>query len=143
MTTREMLDAHFQLLREREAVAEMLNSLEKTGPRVQHITGMPHTPGYSDPTSALAIEIADMRNELTRLDAEIARSEKEVSAFIEGIDDVICRQLLRLRFLRGLTWKEVAGAAGRRYTEGAAKNSIYRFLKARGESICQHEKNTH
>ena len=125
---RAMLDAHFQLLREREVVAEMLDSLEKAGPKVRHITGMPHTPGFSDPTATLAMEIADVQDELARLNAEIARSEKKISPFIDGIDDIICRQLLRLRFLRGLTWKEVADALGSRYTETTAKKAVYRFF---------------
>lgn len=76
-----------------------------------------------------AVEIADMRETVARLEAEITRSEEEIASYISGIPDNLTRTIFRLRFIHGMAWKEVASAVGRWSTEAAVKSVCYRYLK--------------
>lgn len=130
--TKQDLDRHLELRQQLENDREMLAALEAAaGPRTQLLDGMPHTLGVGDPVSYLAVEIADMRETITRREAAVARSEMAVKAYIQTIEDSLTRMIFRLRFIRGMTWKEVAAAVGGRNTENGVKNVCYRYV-ARG-----------
>ena len=57
------------------------------------------------------------------------REKALVTAYITQIPDDQTRMIFRLRFLRGLTWSEVAALIGGRNTESAVKNICYRYLE--------------
>ena len=131
MTKRE-LDEHLELLQHLESEREMLAALETAaGPRMRHLDGMPHAHSVSDPVGYLAVEIADMRETITRREAAVARSEVVVEAYIQTIEDSLTRMIFRLRFIRGMVWKEVAAAIGGGNTEAGVKMACYRYI-ARG-----------
>ena len=130
--TKQDLDRHLELRQQLENDREMLAALEAAaGPRTQRLDGMPHTHGVGDPVSYLAVEIADMRETITRREATVARSEMAVEAYIQTIEDSLTRMIFRLRFIRGMSWKLVAASVGGRNTESGVKNMCYRYI-ARG-----------
>lgn len=91
---------------------------------------MPHAPGVSDKVGDLAVEIADLKDQIALLREEIAVEEQKVSAFIGAIENDQTRMIFRLRFLRCLTWGEVADVIGGRNTEAGVKNVCYRYLES-------------
>lgn len=101
-------------LRERlERDKEILEYLKAAAcPGAQVITGMPHAPGVKNKVGDLAIEIADMKERIRYLEAEIAEKEAEVIEFIGTIEDERLRVIFRLRFVRCLTWQQTADAMG-------------------------------
>lgn len=130
MTLQE-LSQYFKLRERLDRDEEILESLEATAcPGAQVLTGMPHTPGVKDKVGDLAVEIADMKERIRFLEEEIAREEVKVSAFITAIENDQTRMIFRLRFLRCLTWGEVAAVIGGRNTEAAVKNMCYRYLES-------------
>ena len=62
------------------------------------------------------------------LEEEVKASEGQIMPFIQGIDDDQTRLIFRLRFLRGLAWKEVAAVIGGRNSEDSVKMVCYRYL---------------
>ena len=131
MTKRE-LDHHLELVQQLEDERELLASLlVAAGPRAQRLDGMPHAHGAADPVGYLAVEIADMRETISRREADVARSEAAVATYIQTIEDSQTRMIFRLRFIHGMAWKEVAAAVGGRNTESGVKNTCYRYI-ARG-----------
>lgn len=131
MTKRE-LDHHLELVQRLEDERKLLASLlVAAGPRAQRLDGMPHAHGAADPVGYLAAEIADMRETISRREADVARSEGAVAAYIQTIEDSQTRMIFRLRFIHGMSWKEVAAAVGGRNTESGVKNTCYRYI-ARG-----------
>ena len=92
---------------------------------------MPHAHGISDPVGNLATEIADMRETVARRKAAIAKSEETIATYISTIGDSQTRMIFRLRFIRGMSWKEVAATIGGRNTEAGVKAVCYRYM-ARG-----------
>ena len=106
--TKQDLNRHLELVQQLEHCRELLTTLEAAaGPRAQRLDGMPHAPGIRDGVGDLAAEIADTKAEIECLQAEI-----------------------RLRYIRGGTWKEVAALIGGGNTEQGVKNRAYRYIQA-------------
>ncbi|HJF02223.1 hypothetical protein [Flavonifractor plautii] len=94
------------------------------------MSGMPHAPGVRDKVGDLAVEIADMTERIRYLKEEIDRAEAAVTEFVESIENDQTRMIFRLRFLRCLTWGEVAAVIGGRNTEDGVKSACYRYLSS-------------
>ena len=130
MTLNE-LNAHLELLERLIRARELLDSLRmKAHPGAQVLTGMPHSPGVTDKVGDLAVEIADMSDLVEFLQYEVEKSESRIIEFISSVQDDQVRLILRLRFMRGLSWKEVADVLGKWYTEASAKSKCYKFIKS-------------
>ena len=128
MTLQE-LNKHFELREKLAKAHEMLDALRAAAcPGAQVLTGMPHATGVKDKVGDLAVEIADMGDRIEFLESEIKASEASILPFIKSIDDDQTRLIFRLRFIRGLTWKEVAAVVGGRNSEDSVKMVCYRYL---------------
>lgn len=128
MTLQE-LTQHFRLREQLKRNNETLNALYAAAyPAAQKISGMPHGNGIADKVRDLAIEIADMKTQIAQLQDEIDQQEPAIASFIDGIDDAQLRTIFRLRFLRGLAWRDVAANIGGRNTESSVKMVCYRYL---------------
>lgn len=129
MTLKE-LSRYYRLHMQLERNQEMLQSLESAAhPGAQKLTGMPHAVGIHDKVGDLAVEIADLKDRIRRLQSELEREEAKLNGFISTIENDQTRMIFRLRFLRCLTWKEVAYMIGGRNTEQTVKAICYRYLK--------------
>lgn len=128
--TLEELDRHAELRRRLDRDKELLASLYSAiDLGAQTITGMPHPSGYRDKLGELIPEIAAVKDDIADLAMQIRAEEKEVIAFIETITDVYTGTLFKLRFLRGLTWKEVAAVVRGGNTEESVRSACYRYLR--------------
>ncbi len=129
--TLEELSGYYRLHIRLERNLEMLESLEAAAhPGAQLITGMPHAAGVRDKIGDLAVEIADLKDRILSLRKELDRKEAEISGFIAAIENDQTRTIFRLRFLRCLTWGEVAALIGGRNTEASVKSICYRYLES-------------
>lgn len=127
--TLQRLNEHFELRIRLAKAQEMLESLRAAAcPGAAVLTGMPHAPGVKDKVGDLAAEIADMDARIEYLEAKIKQDEREILEYIRAIDDDQLRLIFRLRFIRCLTWGEVASVIGGRNTEDAVKSACYRYL---------------
>lgn len=127
--TKEQLTRHAELKKRLAAALEILSSLEcAASPTTPRLDGMPHAPGFRDHVGELAAEIADVKTEIGQLEAEITRSEDSILAYGATIEDIQIRTIFRLRFIRGLPWKDVAAAVGGGNTEGSVKKACYRYI---------------
>ena len=103
----DQLNSHLDLLQKRERTAEMLTSL-----RAHADPDAKQMPGVHDRVGDLDHEIADVEAAIKRINQQIAESESAISAFIDTLPDSKTRTVFRLRFLRGLLWKEISGVVG-------------------------------
>lgn len=125
--TRKELNDLFELRDRIERAEYMLMTLrERSNPGAQVLTGMPHTPGVKDKTGDCAVEIVALEGKIACLREALREKEAEASAFLSTIDDECVSTALRLRYIHGMLWKEVA------YMVGQSKQSItqlcYRYL---------------
>lgn len=74
-------------------------------------------------------EIAELIIRKNNICAEIAKQKESVERFIDSIEDYYIHTIFRLRFQRGLPWKEIAGVVGGGNTEDGVKSVCYRYLK--------------
>ena len=125
------LNGHYELRQRLAKAQELLYALRASAaPGAQALTGMPHGTGVRDKVGDLAVEIAEAETDLTLLQKEIETQERTVLSFIGTISDLQTRMVFRLRFIRGLTWGEVAEVVGGRNTEDSVKSLCYRHLKS-------------
>lgn len=73
-----------------------------------------------------------MRETISKREADVARSEAEVAAYIQTIEDVQLRIVFWLRFIHGMTWKLVAARVGGRNTENGVKAACYPYIARAG-----------
>ncbi|SCJ58405.1 hypothetical protein [Neobittarella massiliensis] len=129
MTAREL--AHLgHLQREIELDRRRLRELEAAATDTSsRVTGLPWLGGVSDKT-ALAAAIADCKDAIERKTLRSLQQYQQVSDFIAGVDDSLLRQILSLRCLDHLTWRQVAAKVGYGNTEDSVKQAFHRFLKS-------------
>ncbi|HWP50612.1 MAG TPA: hypothetical protein VN626_02835 [Clostridia bacterium] len=127
MTLQE-LNEHYHLRSRLYNENQTLRSLHDTAYPKTHLSDMPHAPGIKDRVGDLAVEIADLSERIRLMQEKADRQAEDIIAFVNTIDDGNMRTILRLRFLRCLTWGEVAAVIGGRNTEEGVKTACYRFL---------------
>ena len=127
MTMRELAQ-HYELKKRLEDEEKMLVSLEAAAYPKPTLDGMPRAPGLGAEVGDLAAEITDIRDHICSLRCEVERDEERVAAFIDTIEAAYIRTILRLRFIRCLTWKEVARTIGGRNTSDGVRMAVYRYL---------------
>ena len=128
--TLQQLNHHADLrdkLRKAEALVYRLQT--KAHPGAQVLTGMPHTPGVKDLVGDLAVEIAEAQEVVDELDAQIRAEEPSVRSFIRTIDDAELRTIFRLRFIRGLSWKEIPEYISDYANESSVASACYRYMR--------------
>ena len=129
--TLEQLNELFDLREQLRRVLEMRQSfMDAARPGAQVLTGMPHATGARDKVGDLAVEIAHLDARAEEFQTSIAHRETAVEQFIQSIPDDRTRMVFRLRFMRGMTWQEVAEVFGGGNTETGMKLTCYRYLDA-------------
>lgn len=124
------LNRYFELVSNLARTNELLENLRTAAyPGGQVLTGMPHAPGVRDKIGDLAAEIADLDIRKQYIEKEIELQKARVEAFVSTINDYYVRTIFRLRFERGLSWKEVALIVGGRNSEESVKSTCYRYLR--------------
>ena len=101
---------------------------ERAEPAAPSLNGMPHASGVKDSTGRLAVEIADMDARITYLEEQAEQERDKAVTFCSTIQDARLYLIFRLRFVRCLTWAEVADLLGDYYTEEGVCRMAYRCV---------------
>lgn len=127
--TWQQLDEHFELveklIQSRELVERLRASL---GLKAQNLSGMPRGNGVGDLIGNSVVEIVRVEQKTEKLAARVAESQKPIDEWIDSIEDVYTQTILRLRFIYGLQWKEVASTIGGGNTAESVKMVCYRLF---------------
>ena len=125
-----------QLYNIRKRLEERRETLATLDARATKVTasvgGMHHGSGISDKTG-IGAEMADLRREIEDLAAQEERELLRLCRYITGVQDAYIQRLLRLRFLEGLTWRQVAFKAGGGNTEDGVRKAVFRFVNGNFE----------
>lgn len=127
MTIQE-LSQLFWLKREIEREYERLTQLEEAATATTpQWSGLPAAGLVADKT-AIAAQIADART-VIKAKLELAVVEyNRLNRYIASIDDSLIRQIIALRFVDGLSWRQVAFRIGGGNTEDSVKKACYRYI---------------
>ena len=128
--TLERLNELFELREKLSRAMETRLSLESVAcPGAQVLTGMPHATGVKDKVGDLAVEIAHLDTRAEELQSRIADREMAAEQFIRRIPDDRTQMVFRLRFMRGMTWPEVADVFGGGNSTNGVQKMCYRYLE--------------
>jgi hypothetical protein len=129
MNKKELSQLYY-LNREIEQLKSRIEELECIAVSdTSRITGIPHVTGISDKVGRYVAEIADLK-ELLNLNLKKCFYElNRLNRYIESIDDSQMRMIMTLRYVNGLSWRQIAFSIGGGNTEDSIKKLAYRYLK--------------
>lgn len=128
--TLQQLNEHLNMLLQLEEAKEALNSLRAQVLGAQKYDGMPHAQEASRNTEILAVILQQQEDDVDRMERIVRTSEKEVTAFIDSIEDNRTKLIFSLRFLCGYKWEAVARMIGGGHTGDAISMVCYRYLSS-------------
>ena len=131
MTVRELsqlyyINAAIEMMRDQ--LEEMREAADVRSPSM---SDMPKAPGARDKIGDIVPRIADKEAEIRAMMREMEHKRAELTRYINTVPNVRIRLIMQLRFLRLLTWQEVAEVIGGKETEYSVKQTCYRFLKGK------------
>ena len=116
------------LMREVERDQERLAALKDAAQRVTpHLTGMPGGGGDGDKVGRLAGEIADLERVTAAKLALIQEERAAVCGYISTLPDQELREIIYLRYVSGLSWRQMAAELG--ISEGYCRKIHKNFLE--------------
>ncbi len=77
------------------------------------ISDMPRPQAVNDKTGKYSVQIADLKTELEIKACSCYREFLKLNRYIEGVEDRQMRTILALRYIQGLTWRQVAHKIGK------------------------------
>lgn len=109
--TKDQLRNYLAIKAERKQLEALLEEIESPlySAKIQQLTGMPHAPSSTGSGSAqerLADRTMELRAMYTEKIAELTDQQLAIEAAIDDLQPRM-RQLLRCRYIEGLTWEEV------------------------------------
>lgn len=129
MTKKELSQLYY-LNREIDLLQEQLEDLRRRPPgvTVRSCAGMPGG-GISDKVGDYAAQIADLE-QMIKLRIEMCALEyKRLNSYINSIQDSQMRQILSLRYVKGLSWLQVAQQIGGGNTAKGMEMTVKRYLE--------------
>lgn len=129
MTMQDRLRQYRRLLREIKLLEEDLLELDAMTQRLTaQLTGMPRGgPGADRLTDIIARKI-ELRDIISERAAWLHQERVELERYVSRVPDSLLRQILALRYFRGLSWTAVGHALGGGNTADSAKKYLYRWF---------------
>ena len=129
MTVKELSQLYYlnrEIEREQLRIRELEDAATNTA--AKPITTSPCAGGISDSTAVIA-QVVDCEVIIKAKQQVAAVEYKRLLEYIEGINDSLVRQIIALRFIDGLKWRQVAEHVGGNNTEDSVKKACYRYIK--------------
>lgn len=112
--TKDDLKRYRQVLREIQSLVDTINvmraQLESTA--AKPITGMPRGTAPGDPIADGVGEIDEIYAEYNRKLVELRQELAVTVRAIESVEDFTEKQVLRMRYIEGLSWEEICVSIG-------------------------------
>ena len=130
MTLNELSQLYY-LNREIERDQERLEELraKASAPGAVNYDGMPKNPGFENRLERCIAEIVDLEAIIQAKITQCLHEHNRLERYIAEIPDSLTRQIFQLRFIKGLTWLQIAYSVGGNNTEASVKMVCYRYLK--------------
>lgn len=133
--TKHELSRLIYLNREIEYIEMRLTELECAAESQQiRITGMPRAVGFSNKVGDYAAEITDLKELLNQSLIKCFRELNRLKRYIEVIEDSEIRMIMTLRYIHGLSWRDIATRISIYATEDSVRMRHNRYLR-------EHERN--
>lgn len=130
MTLKELSQLYW-LNREIEKDKERLVRLRQRAyaPSGAKLTGVPGGSGFDNRLERFVIQIVELEGIIEEKIERCIWERNHLERYIATIPDSLTRQIFALRFINGLSWRQVAFSIGGGNTEEGVKKACYRYLK--------------
>lgn len=126
--TRKELSQLYYLQREIAGDEQRLVDLEAAATSITaNVSGMPSGGRRSDKT-AIAAEIADLKAIIQAKREMCIAHYNQIMRYVANIDDSMIRQIVTLRNLDMLTWRQIAQKIGGGNTEDGVRKAYARYV---------------
>ena len=129
MTLKELSQLYY-LNREIERDRERLERLRAraAAPGAPNYDDMPKSPGVENRLERYIAEIVELEAIIQAKIIQCLNERGRLERYISDIPDSLTRQIFALRFIKGMSWRQVAFSVGGGNTEDSVKKIAYRFL---------------
>ena len=113
MTKKELCQLYY-LKKEIKAQQKRIKELEVAATSCSvNVNGLPSGKGITDKIGNYAAQIADLKSILDLNFKKYFYELKRVNRYIQSIEDNQMRKILTLRYIKGLTWQNIAYEIGK------------------------------
>lgn len=128
-TVQDRLRQYRYLLREIKLLEEDLLELDtKTQRLTTQLTGMPRGSAGTDRLTDIIARKIELREIISERAAWLHQERVELERYVSRVPDSLLRQILALRYFRGLSWTAVGLALGGGNTGNSAKQIVRRWF---------------
>lgn len=128
-TTKKDLSQLYYLKREIKNDEQRLIELESAATKItQSFTDMPGSGRKSDKT-AIAAEIADLKNIIRNKNEMCVSHYNQIMRFVAGVDDSLIRQIITMRHVDMMKWRDIAQKIGGGNSEDGLRMAYTRFME--------------
>jgi len=137
--TEKELNQLYYINKEIKILKEELDELKsRSKVKGQEITDMPIATGTSDKTASLAIAIREVEELYDIKLKELYLVRARIERYINTIDDVELRLIVRLRCINNMFWGDIGAEMG--MDRRTASRKYYKFIKENKVAHNAHEK---
>lgn len=107
--TKTWLRSYRYLLKESERIGEELEYWRSKSERMtREMSGQPSGSGSCDKVSASVEKILEIEEKLSQKHADLVEQKTQIEAAIDSLPDDTCRLILKLKYINGNTWEQIA-----------------------------------
>lgn len=129
MTKKELSQLYY-LKREIKEQQKKIKELETTATSCSSkIDGLPSGEGINDKIGNYAVQIADLKSLLDLNLKKCFYEFNRLNRYIQSVEDSQMRMILTLRYVNGLTWRQIAKSMGVAGDGSTERKKHDRFLK--------------
>lgn len=129
MTIKELLEQYLSIQQEIQDLKEERESKSSTVSDV--VTGSmedyPYTQ-HSITVYGVSNDALTLDRKLTSKEKELERQRLKIEEFLDGVKDSKIRRIIRYKYIKNFTWKQIANRIGKR-DEGTPRKILEKFLK--------------
>lgn len=123
------LNGLYWLNKDIERRQERIKELEAEAERVTtFLSTLPKSKGFKDRLSQIVANIIDEKMIILLKTEELSIERRKIEYFLNDVKDPKMAYYMRLRFIDGMTWQQIANKCGNEATEDCARKSIERYL---------------
>lgn len=108
---------------------ELEKTMRKSYVKSPQLTGLPGSHSLEDLTAQRAIEEEEILRTIQMMQRRAARMLREIVAYIKQVEDPLVRAIIYGRYIKGMTWNQLATSIGGRNTPDGLRKLHNRYFR--------------
>lgn len=108
---------------------ELEKTMRKSYVKSPQLTGLPGSHSLADLTAQRAIEEEEILRTIQMMQRRAARMLREIVAYIKQVEDPLVRAIIYGRYIKGMTWNQLATSIGGKNTSDSLRKMHNRYFR--------------